>query len=147
MSTRYADGPRYSRTRIWHLLYIACSTDGGNTLSELKALSKIIQDSVNSIETALASNNLEFPSPYTPFTLESEAARQQPDVARASALIVSASYQLINFVRSPTLTVVTAAFQVFRKTLSISLPLTTFLYSMLSLPLLASQLPRMLPRL
>ncbi|EKM53055.1 uncharacterized protein PHACADRAFT_210782 [Phanerochaete carnosa HHB-10118-sp] len=89
-----------------------------NTLSELKALSKIIQDSIDSIEASLASKNMEFPSPHTPISLESEAARMQPGVDRACALIISAAYQLITSVRSPILSITAVSTQ---HTLSASL--------------------------
>ncbi|EKM58628.1 uncharacterized protein PHACADRAFT_253095 [Phanerochaete carnosa HHB-10118-sp] len=85
-----------------------CAAANGavDALSELKALSKIIQDSISSIEASLASKNTEFPSPYTSISVESEAARMQPEVDRACALIISAAYQLINSVRSPRLTLI-----------------------------------------
>ena len=111
---------------------------GSDALSELKALSKIIQDSINSIEVTLAANNLELPSPYAPFTLESEAARVQPEIAQASALIISAAYQLINSVRSPMLTIMAVATQVCTGTYSLPFTLMWSLYSMLSRPVLAS---------
>jgi len=87
------------------------SNGAHDALSELKALSNIIQDSISSIEALLASKSMEFPSPYTPMSPESEAARTQPEVDRACAAIISAAYQLINSVRSPMLTIVAVATQ------------------------------------
>ena len=120
---------------------------GSNALSELKALSKIIQDSINSIEATLTANDLEFPSPYTPFTPESDAARAQPEVAQASALIISAAYQLINSVRSPTLTIIAVATQVCTGAYRQPFTLMLSLCSGLSRPVLASLLLQTWPRL
>ena len=86
--------------------------EGSDSLSELKALSKIIQDAINSIEAAIHPQNLECPSPYTPMTIESEAARMLPNVDRACSRIVSAAAQLIFSARSPMLSVMTVAMQV-----------------------------------
>ena len=92
----------------------ASTPDDGvpNTLLELKALSKIIQDSIDTIEATVASKNMEFPSAYTPLTMESEAARMLPEVEKACALIVSATAQLAFAVRSPLQSIVTVALQV-----------------------------------
>ena len=83
-----------------------------DALTELKALSKIIQDSVEAIESSVKSKSLEFPSPHTPLTMESEAARMLPDVDKACSLIISAASQLIYSVRSPMLSIVAVATQV-----------------------------------
>ncbi|EKM60303.1 uncharacterized protein PHACADRAFT_203537 [Phanerochaete carnosa HHB-10118-sp] len=82
-----------------------------STLAELKALSKIIQDSIISIEASLSSANKEFPSPYTPITRESEAARMVPGVDKACTLIITAAYQLIQSVQSPMLSIMAIATQ------------------------------------
>jgi hypothetical protein len=82
-------------------------------LAELKALSKIVQDSVESIEAATAENNVDFPSSFTPFTLESEAACKIPEVEKACSLIVSAANQLVFTARSPMHSVVATAMQVY----------------------------------
>ncbi|GJE87381.1 S-adenosyl-L-methionine-dependent methyltransferase [Phanerochaete sordida] len=82
-----------------------------NALEELKALSSLIQDSIGTIETSLQAAGKEFPSPNTPITPESEAARMIPEVSQASALIVSAAYQLISSVRSPVLSALTVSTQ------------------------------------
>ena len=71
-----------------------------------------MQDSVESIENTLSPNDIEFPSPYTPLSMQEEAARMIPDVDKACALIVSAAYQLISSVRSPMATVIAIATQV-----------------------------------
>ncbi|EKM60006.1 uncharacterized protein PHACADRAFT_250851 [Phanerochaete carnosa HHB-10118-sp] len=95
---------------------MSTSVSTPNALSELKALSKIIQGSIDSIEASLMSKSMEFPSPYTPMSLESEAPRMQPEVDRACAVIVSAAYQLINSVRSPRQTIVAVGTQYFLAT-------------------------------
>ena len=83
-----------------------------NAIEELKALSKIIQDSIASIESTMKAENLEFPSIHTPVTLESEGPRMLPDVERACGFIVSAATQLTFSVRSPMLTAITVGMQV-----------------------------------
>ena len=51
---------------------------------ELEALSSLISDNIAAIKSSLAAKNLAFPSPRTPFTPQTEAARMQPEVARAA---------------------------------------------------------------
>lgn len=82
-----------------------------NGLDELKALSKIIQDAVSSIESVLESKNMTFPSPYTRICPKSEAPRMLPEVNKACALAIAAAYQLINDLRHPTGTIATVAMQ------------------------------------
>lgn len=81
-------------------------------LEELRALSKIIQDSVCAIDAAVIASNLEFPSPHTPFTVESEAARTLPKVEKACSLIIAAATQLVQAVRSPMHGILTLSLQV-----------------------------------
>ena len=83
-----------------------------DALQELRALSKLIQDAIDTIEVTVKASDLEFPSPHTPFTIESEKARTLPDVQQASSLIVAAAMQLIQSVRSPTLSILTIGMQV-----------------------------------
>ena len=83
-----------------------------DTLDELRALSRIIQDSIEAIDSIVKANNVEFPSPHTPFTVESEKARALSDVQKQSALIIAAAMQLVQSVRSPTLGLLTLAMQV-----------------------------------
>ena len=86
--------------------------DGQDTLAELRSLSKIIHDSINTIEAEMTSNNMIFPSPHLPLTTESEMPRTLLKVERACSLIISAAEQLICSVRSPAQTVISAALQV-----------------------------------
>ena len=87
-------------------------TKSMDAIIELKALSKVIHDSIQAIETIISSNNTNFPSPYTSFTMESEAPRMLPGVDQACALIISAAGQLISSVRSPMHSVTDTALQV-----------------------------------
>lgn len=80
--------------------------------SELRALSNLIQSSVEKIEAALASRSQTFPSMDDPFTLESEAVRMSPDVLGPGSIIIAAAAQLISCVRVPALTVLTTCGQV-----------------------------------
>ncbi|TFY71901.1 hypothetical protein EVG20_g1114 [Dentipellis fragilis] len=80
-------------------------SDGANALAELKALANLIQSNVDRIKATAASESLEFPSLWTTFSPQSEAARQSPDIADATAQIVAAASQLIAAVRPPPLTV------------------------------------------
>jgi hypothetical protein len=81
-------------------------------LAELKALSNIIQSSIEELETAVAANSFIYPSPDAPFSLESEAPRFHPDVVSAGSLITSAAAQLITLVRPAPLTVFDVMMQV-----------------------------------
>lgn len=55
---------------------------------------------------------MDFPSPHTPFTPESEAARMIPQVDQACSIIVSAAMQLAYSVQSPMTTISSLPFQV-----------------------------------
>lgn len=81
------------------------------SLADLKALSKIIQDSIDSIEATLVEHNMEFPNIDTPMTMESEKPRRLPPVDRSCSLIVAAAHQLIFTARSPLLSTVALATQ------------------------------------
>ncbi|GJE88029.1 O-methyltransferase [Phanerochaete sordida] len=85
--------------------YAAANGPGSDGMSELVALSQIIQASLNAIQQSLAVKKMEFPSLHTPLTLESEAARMQPEVEKECTVIVAAAYQLIASVRSPVLSI------------------------------------------
>ncbi|KAA1468517.1 O-methyltransferase [Dentipellis sp. KUC8613] len=82
----------------------------GDSLAELKALAALIKLNVDRIETATRSNSLEFPSPWSSFSRQSEAARMLPDVADAATQIVAAASQLIAAVRPPPLTIISLGF-------------------------------------
>ena len=81
-------------------------------MEELKALAEIINDSIASIESTVASKGLRFPSSSTAMTMQSEEARLLPDVERRCSLIISAATQLACTVRSPMHVLVTATLQV-----------------------------------
>lgn len=83
------------------LIHTTASTPDVDALAELKALVHIIQSSITAIESTLLSKETTFPSPKTPFTVESEGVRQLPEVKQACSLIVSAATQLVSAVRSP----------------------------------------------
>lgn len=85
------------------------STSSVDTLKELRALSRIIQESIDNIESAISSKHLEFPSPYTPLTMESEGVRMLPEVDKECSLIVSAATQLVYATRSPMQSIVALA--------------------------------------
>lgn len=78
-------------------------------LAELKALASIISSSVDQIEIALKTASMPFPSIHTPFTPQSDAARNLPEVSAASALITAAAAQIIATIRPPFLHVATTA--------------------------------------
>ncbi|KAA1468515.1 S-adenosyl-L-methionine-dependent methyltransferase, partial [Dentipellis sp. KUC8613] len=71
----------------------------------LKALADLIKSNVDLIEAATKSAALEFPSPHTTFSPESEAARLLPEVVDATTRIVAAASQLITAVRPPPLSI------------------------------------------
>lgn len=90
---------------------MANRTQATQSLAELKALSKVIQDSIDSMESTLTENNMTFPSSTTPMTMESEKPRRLPLVDKSCSLIVSAAYQLVFAARSPLLSMMSVAMQ------------------------------------
>ena len=76
------------------------------------ALKKIINDSLATIEAAITSKGLDFPSPRMAMTIQSEEARMLPEVDKACSLIVSAATQLACTVRPPLHVLVSATLQV-----------------------------------
>ena len=82
------------------------------SLAELKALSNIIQSSIQQIEEVVTANSFTFPSPDSTFSLESEAPHMHPDIQSAGLLIVSAAAQLMTIVRPAPLTVLDITMQV-----------------------------------
>jgi hypothetical protein len=77
-------------------------------------LSRLINESVTSIEASMKTGGLEFPSIMTPCTPESEVARNKPDVLNAIGVIVAAADQLIALARTPGLSLMSVAEQVMR---------------------------------
>jgi hypothetical protein len=73
----------------------------GDALSQLRALSEIIKTSIDRIESTTNANSVEYPSLDTPFTTESEAARNLPEVQEAGAQIAAAAAQLVASVYPP----------------------------------------------
>jgi hypothetical protein len=90
-------------------LYGRASQDA---LAELKALINIMQSSVEQIEATVTANSLNFPSPDSQFSFESEAPRMHPAIQSAGALITSAASQLITLVRPAPLTLLDLTLQV-----------------------------------
>lgn len=86
------------------------STDYG--ISELRALSSLIQSSIDKIEEGLAATGKVFPSPDTTFNVESEDGRTNPRVQAEIDNIVAAAAQLIAVTRSPISTLTLSAGQV-----------------------------------
>ncbi|KAJ7028950.1 S-adenosyl-L-methionine-dependent methyltransferase [Mycena alexandri] len=83
-----------------------------DALAELKALAGIINTSIATIEASMKENSSTYPSPRAvPFTPQSEAARNIPEVQLAGSNIVSAASQLISIVRPPPLTLIAYALQ------------------------------------
>jgi hypothetical protein len=83
-----------------------------DALAELKALSTIIQSSIEQIEGVVSANSFTFPSPDSMFSPESEAPRLHPAIQSAGALITSAAAQLITIVRPAPLTLFDITMQV-----------------------------------
>jgi hypothetical protein len=91
----------YRRCQVPDCVPLRVSRD---SLAELKALTNIIQSSIEQIENDLSINNLTFPSPDSTFSLESEAPRMRPDIQAAGSLIASAAAQLISLARPSQIT-------------------------------------------
>lgn len=84
-----------------------------DALTELKALAGIINTSIATIECSMKESSSTYPSPRTvPFTPQSEAGRNIPEVQLAGSHIVSAASQLISIIRPPRLTLIAYALQV-----------------------------------
>ncbi|KAI0314821.1 S-adenosyl-L-methionine-dependent methyltransferase [Amylostereum chailletii] len=77
-----------------------------DAIAELRSLVQILTSSIDTIEDTLRDSGLDFPSPHTPFTDESEAARHVPAVMDVVANMTSAATQLASYVRPPTMTIV-----------------------------------------
>ena len=78
----------------------------------LRDLSDIISSAVDRIENALDAQSLDFPSPDTPYTKESESPRNIPEVFDAVNTIIAAAGQLTAVARAPALTVFDIMFMV-----------------------------------
>ena len=83
-----------------------------HALAELKALAKIIQSSVEQIESTVTTNSFTYPSPDAIFSPETEAPRMHPDIMSAGSLITSAAAQLMTLVRPAPLTLFDVSMQV-----------------------------------
>ena len=83
-----------------------------DALAELKALTNIIQSSVEQIEAAVTANSFTFPSPDSTFGLETEAPHMHPAVLSVGSLIASAAAQLTTLVRPAPLTLFDTVLQV-----------------------------------
>ncbi|KAI0314822.1 S-adenosyl-L-methionine-dependent methyltransferase [Amylostereum chailletii] len=77
-----------------------------DAIAELRSLVQILTSSIDTIEDTLRDSGFDFPSPHTPFTEESEAARYVPAVMDAVANMTAAATQLASYVRPPTMTIV-----------------------------------------
>lgn len=73
-------------------------------MDELKALAKLVHDSVEEIEKSCKSRGVHLPSLSEPFTLESEAAKADPAFIQAAGNITAAAGQLATLVRPAPLT-------------------------------------------
>ncbi|EPQ59057.1 S-adenosyl-L-methionine-dependent methyltransferase [Gloeophyllum trabeum ATCC 11539] len=82
-----------------------------DALSELRALSDLIKNSIETVETVCKRNGQPYPSSHAPFTMASEAIRIDPEISQAGTTIVAAASQLIVAVRPPPLTLVATALQ------------------------------------
>ena len=69
------------------------------SLRELRSLVQVMSSALDTIEENLLKDGLEFPSPHSPFTYESEAVRYSPTIVHAVADITAAATQLTAFVR------------------------------------------------
>ncbi|KAJ7512273.1 S-adenosyl-L-methionine-dependent methyltransferase [Mycena galericulata] len=83
-----------------------------DAIRELKVLAAIINNSIATIEKSMNETSSTYPSPRTvPFSPESDAGRNLPEVQLAGSNIVSAASQLISIVRPPPLTLIAYALQ------------------------------------
>lgn len=85
---------------------------GDPALHELKALSRLITRSIESIESTLGSRGEAFPRADEPFAMQTEACRMAPDILQACGVVSSAAAQLIACVRPAGLSLLVTAQQV-----------------------------------
>ncbi len=83
-----------------------------DTVKELRALSQLINASIDEIEHAMVSRGQSFPLLNESYSLESEIPRMEPDMVAAGAVITSAAAQLIAAVRIPAVSALVTALQV-----------------------------------
>ncbi|OCH93183.1 S-adenosyl-L-methionine-dependent methyltransferase, partial [Obba rivulosa] len=77
-------------------------------VAALRALQQIIAASIDSIEKSCESRGLQFPDVNEPFTPANDAARADPGIQEAAALLVSAAHQMIATVQQPQKTIFVA---------------------------------------
>lgn len=75
------------------------SNSSANVFEELRALLRIVTQSLDNIEKFCATTGSHFPSNDEPFTLMSEAERLSPTIVQESFTLVGAASQLISIVR------------------------------------------------
>ena len=75
------------------------SNDVQDSLADLKALSRIINESIAQIERIAVEKNLKFPSIDVPYSEESEVIRKDDVVVEATFNIVSAATRLLAVAR------------------------------------------------
>ncbi len=71
-------------------------------LQELRTLGNLVSAAIDQIEQACVSQGKDLPTLDQPSNPQSEAILLQPDVAKASNVIIAAASQLIAAVRPPT---------------------------------------------
>ncbi|KZV60229.1 O-methyltransferase [Peniophora sp. CONT] len=76
----------------------AASLDG---LAELRSLAKLITESVDQVEAAMAAHGTTFPSTRGPTTLAAQAPRRLPEVVAASSIGCAAATQLVAALGGP----------------------------------------------
>lgn len=78
-------------------------------IGELHALVNILQSTVDKLDETMASRGQTYPSLDDPYSVESEAPRNSPDVLALCDVLVSAAGQLIAAARpTPTSSLLTA---------------------------------------
>ncbi|THG99674.1 hypothetical protein EW026_g2708 [Hermanssonia centrifuga] len=82
-----------------------------DTVKELRALSQLINASIDEIEHAMVSRGQSFPLLNESYSLESEIPRMEPDMVAAGTVITSAAAQLIAAVRIPAVSALVTALQ------------------------------------
>ena len=92
--------------------YISYSRSPEDGLTEIEALSNVIQSAIAAIKASTAAKGAGFPSSSTPIAAESEAIRNLPEIEQACSHIISAANQLIFAVRSPYQSVIAVSMQV-----------------------------------
>ncbi|PSS29885.1 hypothetical protein PHLCEN_2v2616 [Hermanssonia centrifuga] len=83
-----------------------------DAVKDLRALSRLINTSIDQIENGMLSRGQTYPLLSEPYSTEAEKPRMAPDILAAGSIIIAAAAQLIASVRIPVTSILVTAIQV-----------------------------------